>query len=330
MKKIVYYVFLVSITIVLSGCSKNIGQPKVDANDTYIEILEPVDGYYENKVGTKKELKIDKDSLNLKYRLLRWPIGNHKTICSNYINICLIDTLNNEHFSHSAVMGRETLFPLVKNVKYSELKKLDMPIIFHDNKIKVGINTVHIPELNTISTKEVGDSMYEKINQYVFDTYTVKINQEILGMEFYDNYDLLVWSQNDYKSICSKKNDICLLDTNHNGTFSHYVEIGSYVKNNQPNILPLDKQVTYKTIQNINYKNDSFKYQALYQGKVGNKIKISFREFNDNMARPAFTQDIEYELESNNPTIIGFKGLRIKVIKVTNQNITYSVIKDYN
>lgn len=74
----------------------------------------------------------------------------------------------------------------------------------------------------------------------------------------------------------------------------------------------------------------TFKYQALYQGKVENKIKISFREFKDDMARPAFTQDIEYELEGNKPTIIGFKGLRIEVKKLTNLNITYSVIKDYN
>ncbi|MGZ8545817.1 MAG: hypothetical protein ACXWVU_00350 [Sulfuricurvum sp.] len=78
------------------------------------------------------------------------------------------------------------------------------------------------------------------------------------------------------------------------------------------------------------YTENSFKYEALYQGRIDNKIKISFREFKDDMARPAFTQDIDYELNKNGDTIVGFKGLRIKVIKATNMDITYSVIQDYN
>ncbi|MGZ5207947.1 MAG: hypothetical protein ACXWB0_02925 [Sulfuricurvum sp.] len=79
------------------------------------------------------------------------------------------------------------------------------------------------------------------------------------------------------------------------------------------------------------YTVDSFKYEALYQGRIDNKIKISFREFKDDMARPAFTQDIDYELDNKNgEAIVGFKGLRIKILKATNMDITYSVIQDYN
>ena len=74
---------------------------------------------------------------------------------------------------------------------------------------------------------------------------------------------------------------------------------------------------------------DSFKYIALYQGKIGDKIKISFREFYNNNARPAFTQDIEYELELNKNTIIGFKGLRIEVLSASNVDIKYKVVEDY-
>jgi hypothetical protein len=48
------------------------------------------------------------------------------------------------------------------------------------------------------------------------------------------------------------------------------------------------------------------------------------------MARPSFTQDIDYELNKDGSTIIGFKGLRIEVIKATNIDITYKVVKDYN
>jgi len=47
------------------------------------------------------------------------------------------------------------------------------------------------------------------------------------------------------------------------------------------------------------------------------------------MSRPSFTQDIDYELNKNGNTIIGFKGLRIEILKATNIDITYRVIQDY-
>lgn len=130
------------------------------------------------------------------------------------------------------------------------------------------------------------------------------------------------WAKEDYKTIC--QDQLCLIDVNNNNTFSHYAV------RNEDKLYPLNKLIKYEAIQKIKYNEDSFKYQALYQGKIGNRVKISFREFKNDMARPAFTQDIEYQLKSNKPTIIGFKGLRIKIIKATNLNITYSVIKDYN
>lgn len=315
-------IFFVLITLyIFSGCANKVPFPKISTKDSYAKILNPIDGYYENKFGKKNKIVVNNSEFNSKHSLLIWPKNNYKTICFTN-RICLIDTLNNNYFSHSAVMGIEELYPLVTPVKYLEIATLDSPIIFHNPKIQVGFKKVYIPSLNTISTREVGESMYEKTNQFVFDTYSTQINQKILDTEFNKKYDLLVWPENNYKTICEE--NICLLDINHNGIFSHYAT------KNDSSLFPIDRPFIYKPIQNITYNEDSFKYQALYQGKIGNTIKISFREFSHDMARPAFTQDIEYELESNKPTIIGFKGLRIEVIKATNQNITYSVIKDYN
>ena len=80
--------------------------------------------------------------------------------------------------------------------------------------------------------------------------------------------------------------------------------------------------------------NDSFKYVVLYQGKVENKLNITFQSFyasiNGFIIRDAYTQNIQYELNKHGQAIIGFKGLRIKVLKATNLDITYQVLKDYN
>ena len=129
------------------------------------------------------------------------------------------------------------------------------------------------------------------------------------------------WGELDYKMICNSENK-CLIDTLGNNTFTH---TAIYPKNE---LVEMKTPIRYKL--NPILKNNSFKYIALYQGKIGNKIKISFREFIDNMARPSFTQDIEYELNPEKNTLIGFKGLRIEVLDASNLMINYKVIKDYN
>jgi hypothetical protein len=136
------------------------------------------------------------------------------------------------------------------------------------------------------------------------------------------------WSkigQDNINTMCFPSSSICLSDPQNTGYFSHF-GIGAQVGSNK-----LEQPVKYRiTPSEPVIKEDSFKYTALYQGKTKNSIKISFREFNNDMARPAFTQDIDYELNADGSTTIGFKGLRIEVIKATNMELTYKVIKDYN
>jgi hypothetical protein len=41
-------------------------------------------------------------------------------------------------------------------------------------------------------------------------------------------------------------------------------------------------------------------------------------------------KNIQYELDENGQAEIGFRGLRIKVLKATNFDITYKVLKDFS
>ena len=73
---------------------------------------------------------------------------------------------------------------------------------------------------------------------------------------------------------------------------------------------------------------DSFQQTLIYSGKVGNKINISYREFSGNIARPAFNNDVEYDLSES--SIIGYKGAKIEVLEATNQHIKYRVLRNFN
>ncbi|WP_051229623.1 hypothetical protein [Psychroserpens burtonensis] len=70
---------------------------------------------------------------------------------------------------------------------------------------------------------------------------------------------------------------------------------------------------------------DCFKKELIYNGKEGDVVKFTYREFINNMIRPAFNQDLSYDL--NEGKIIGFKGSRIEVINTSNIGIEYKVQK---
>jgi hypothetical protein len=74
--------------------------------------------------------------------------------------------------------------------------------------------------------------------------------------------------------------------------------------------------------------DDSFQQTLIYSGRVGNKINIGYREFSSSVSRPAFNNDVEYDL--NQSKTIGYKGAVLDVIEATNQFIKYKVIKNFN
>jgi hypothetical protein len=73
---------------------------------------------------------------------------------------------------------------------------------------------------------------------------------------------------------------------------------------------------------------DSFQQTLIYSGKAGNKIKIGYRESSGDLARPAFNNDVEYDLSES--TVMGYKGARIQVLEATNEYIKYRVLQTFH
>jgi len=220
--------------------------------------------------------------------------------------------------------------------------------------IKNELELIQNPKLGIVNTQEIGNNLYEKLyvrtsnEKFVQIKNNVILPNEIIKAPFIINNLLNHHINKDWKYSCIHRpvgilgasSYLCLYDTNNDLKFDKY-EFKPYSNNFISNDKDSSENKYENLIENVPYTyevkvldnftvEESFKYIALYQGKNKNKIKISYREYLNNMARPSFTQDIEYELEENASTIIGFKGLRIEVLKATNFDITYKVIKDYN
>lgn len=87
-----------------------------------------------------------------------------------------------------------------------------------------------------------------------------------------------------------------------------------------------DKAPFERTERNVLGAN-SFQQSLIYSGRVGSKLKIGYREFSNNVARPAFNNEVEYDMSQSN--IIAYKGAKLEVLDATNEFIKYRLISNF-
>jgi hypothetical protein len=69
-----------------------------------------------------------------------------------------------------------------------------------------------------------------------------------------------------------------------------------------------------------------FKIELIYNGISKNTIRITYREFSGDMARPAFYQDSTYDLDQSKE--IHFKSIKMKVLEADNSKLRLVVLDD--
>lgn len=72
----------------------------------------------------------------------------------------------------------------------------------------------------------------------------------------------------------------------------------------------------------------NFQQTLIYSGRVGDRVKIGYRESAGDMARPAFSNEAEYDLSVSKE--VAYRGAKIRIIEANNQSITYEVISNFN
>jgi hypothetical protein len=227
------------------------------------------------------------------------------------------------------ILGIGSLFFLLSIVGCTTL-----PIEFTPSPVKTELS---YPEIGAETTCNVGDSLVsqgEEISgqgivlskDYVSGAVIIGQGQYILKGKL---PDYLIFEPIDASVTCQGKTvegRPCLaLNTLTKELRFSYINAGSvYIGSLNPII-----SVDYFKIEpvSIKLKND-FQQTLIYMGKEGNKIKISYREFSNDLARPAFTTDISYDLNESHD--IAYKNAQITIISATSANITYKVLHNFN
>ena len=72
---------------------------------------------------------------------------------------------------------------------------------------------------------------------------------------------------------------------------------------------------------------EMFRYELLYLGFSKGTLKVQYREFGEKLARPAFYQDVAYDIEKF-PATVTFRSMQIEILGADNNQIQYRILSE--
>lgn len=198
-------------------------------------------------------------------------------------------------------------------------------------------NSVHeiSPKIQIEATAFVGDTILADSSFYETDALYLKTPVGYGLYHFPSGYYSKIGSDqiNNFYSPLSMNESGSYI--NQEGNARKYVQAIAVKKGTLGQICPIHAisgttciEANVKTKKTQSQKDDSFEKVLLYNGRVGDKINIGYREFTNDKARPAFNNNVEYDLSQSSK--ISYKGALIEVLNADNNRITYKIIKSFS
>lgn len=90
---------------------------------------------------------------------------------------------------------------------------------------------------------------------------------------------------------------------------------------------PLPSPVAYEPEPYVDTPGDkgTFRQQLSFLGVSGSTLRLNYREFSNDMARPAFTDEVTFTLSGSFPETIAYKDVVIDVLGISNAGMRYVV-----
>jgi hypothetical protein len=113
----------------------------------------------------------------------------------------------------------------------------------------------------------------------------------------------------------------CLIDTDDDGKFDRvsFNEVAGAKDINPP--IPYIKKI----VPIEGGKAQSFRQTLIYLGKSGGDIRLSYREFANDMARPAFSEDLTLPAPTTFPQTYQIKNLALTILAIGPDGLSYQV-----
>ena len=182
-----------------------------------------------------------------------------------------------------------------------------------------------VPEVGEQRTVSIGSAIHE-YNEYVpvelaIPESEMRGGQWIIPIVIPEGTPLYpVETRAAFKACADFGNGACGLDDDGDGTFDRMA------RDSITAALRLRQPVRYtRTIVPLDAPNN-LRQTILYQGAAGDSLRLSYREFRGDLARPAFTEELSVPITSQFPQDIVVKDIRFRLFRLDGVGLTYAIV----
>jgi hypothetical protein len=204
------------------------------------------------------------------------------------------------------------------------------------------IQITNMPQLETEATADIGETLVAKGKLYVYDglelqeritdngimrEYIVEPNamrlerEDSAGTKWFVASPGAYWINDKYTRRRAEPAGGYLLKK----VDGSLELVGAYDMSGAGKITPAVPR--HRVGKLVDRAQPNFRQELLYGGRIGNQIKLTYREFAGDLIRPGFTQEAQYDLAAEQ--VVGFKSVRIQVIDATNTRLKYKVLASF-
>ena len=192
-------------------------------------------------------------------------------------------------------------------------------------------------QLNVSQKVSIGDPIIEVENANVKDAYVVLFDYQTPSLGLFGSQQIFLKKGDRFTAVAFIPSDPTAVLVREEGPEKKAIFIHIYPDGKinrgwclSDGTVPVQgswtKEQLFVKSDNPSRTENSFRAQIIYSGITGNTVKAVYREFSNDYARPAFTQELQYSLDESD--VISYKSIKIKIIKATNSSIEFLVVDD--
>jgi hypothetical protein len=194
------------------------------------------------------------------------------------------------------------------------------------------------PRLNEVVERSVGEVIYETYNYQEFEG--AKLSElatvDVLAATWSlpAGEPLQAYVDGSTKIYCTREpalrvmgkitSRVCLADLDNNQRFDSWKAPQGPPARQKWN--KLKNELGFSSGGAMTSTMGGFRYELLYQGISGNIVSLLYREYIDDLVRPAFQQDLSYTLAAEGATEVSFRGTRLRLLSADNNRIRYELL----
>ena len=188
---------------------------------------------------------------------------------------------------------------------------------------EAGVHIENVPPVGVIQTVSVGTQIHQYNRTYTFDAVVPESRMKIAPLFI----PLIVEAGTPMIQVKTKvmlkaciKSGACGLDDDGDGTFDRMA------LDDTATAFKMKAKVRYQLKRMTVDNPDSLRQIIMYSGATADTLRLSYREFSNNMARPAFTEELVIPIISKFPQDIAVKAVKFRVHSIDGLGMKYEIL----